>query len=96
MIELNGTVEQMFKQLRETLSSIKGAKSINETLSLSYVVEVDDKSDFEAVEKVGGLLSSQAQKYGFILEVAPVTSEDVEKSKELFAKHLANQTKFKA
>lgn len=96
MIELNGNFESILKELRTVLSSIKGVKSISETVDLSYVVEVSTLEEKENVEKVSGLLSSQAEKYGFYLSVTPATSEEIEKSKNLLAQHLASQTQFKA
>lgn len=89
-------LEAVITELRQVLGSIKGAKNLDEALTLSYVIEVEAEKDKENVEKVSGLLSAQASKYGFVLEVTPATSEEIKESKEMFAQHLASQTKFKS
>lgn len=96
MIDLNGALEPMIKELRQVLSNVDGSKSVDEALHISYVVEVDSEDKKENVEKVAELLATQAEKFGFFIEVTPVTTEELEESKAKFAEYLAKNTKFKA
>ena len=96
MIELNGMMEQIIKELRLQISSIKGVKSLNETFSIEYVAEVVTDEEAESVLKVGAVLSAQAERYGFHIEVVPATTEELLKAKTLMAEYVANQTAFKA
>lgn len=95
-MDLNGALEPMMKELRQTLSSINGTKGIQENLTIEYIVEVDTESEKEGVQKVGDVLSSQAERFGFSLEVVPVTADELAEAESLYAKYLAEQTQFKA
>lgn len=96
MIELNGSLEPMIKELRNVFSSISGVKKLGETMTLTYVVEISSENDRESAEKVGAVLQSQAEKYGFLLDVIVATSEEINKSKELMAEHVSDKIAFKA
>lgn len=80
MIELNGNLEDMLKELRLALSQVKGVKSINENMSLVYVVAVADESQTESVEAVGSLLATQARRFGFEIEVLAFTEEEIKEA----------------
>lgn len=86
----------LISELRNVFSQIKGVKSLDEMFSLSYIVEVSSDQEKENVEKVAGTLSIQAKKYGFDLEVTPVTSQELEGVKKQYAEHISKQIKFKA
>ena len=96
MIELSGQFENILKELRQLLSGVDGVRSIKEDLTISYVAEVADESKVENVEKVAAVLAGQSEKYGFIIEVTPATTAEIEKAKQLYAEHIAAETKFKA
>lgn len=95
-MDLNGTLEPMIKELRGTISKILGVKSIEESLSLEYIVAVDKEEDRETVEKVAAVLSSQAQAFGFTLDLVAVTSEEIKEAESKYAEYVASQTQFKA
>lgn len=86
----------MVEELRKILSSVQGAKAINETLSLEYVVEIEKEEHREAVEKVGLALSAQAEKFGFSLSVIPATTEEIQEAERKLHEHLASQSRFNA
>lgn len=95
MIDLK-QLPEMAEELRKILSATNGAKAINETLSLQYVVEVEDDAGKESIQKVGMVLSAQAEKFGFTLDVIPATTEELKEAEKLMSDHLASQIKFKA
>lgn len=82
MIELNGNLEDIIKELREAISQIKGVESISEDLDFTYIVEVSSESDKQNVETVGGLLSAQARRFGFSIEVVPFTRAEIEEGRK--------------
>lgn len=89
-------VPEIAKELFAVVSQIKGVKSVSETVSLTYVAVVEDESCKENVEKVGSVLSSQAKKYGFELDIISATEAEIESARENAAAHLAQNTTFKA
>ena len=89
-------VPEIAKELFAVVSQIKGVNSVSETVSLTYVAVVEDESCKENVDKVGAVLSTQAKKYGFELDIISATKEEIELARENAAAHLAENTTFKA
>lgn len=75
-------IEEVTKELFKIVSQIKGVRGVSQNLCLTYVAEVETEEQKINVEKVGEHLSQQARKYGFELEVAAATSEEIKLAQE--------------
>ncbi len=89
-------VPAIAEELTNLLSQVKGVKKVSEELTLSYLCVIGSEEDREGVEKVGVTLADQARKYGFVLDIIPVTEEEVKVAKDRMAEHLAQNTTFKS
>ena len=82
MLELDGNLENVIGELRDVVSRAKGVEGVAEEITLEYIVQVKNESDKENVEAVGGLLSAQARRFGFSVEVIPFTKEEIEEGRK--------------
>jgi lipoate-protein ligase A len=83
---------EFLEEMRNLLGNIKGAKGLNETFSLSYIVVVEDQESKENVEKIGSLLTEQAAKsYGIDLEVGAATAEELKEAAEKYKEYQASK-----
>lgn len=86
---------EFVRELRKLLGSLKGYKGLTETLSISYVVMVENEEAKENVLKVANLLTEQAAKnQGIDLEIVPATSEEMQEAAELYKAHQASKGSF--
>lgn len=86
----------MLGELRKIVQSVDGVSSIDETMTISYIAEVDDEAARARVEQVGVLLSAQAERFGLVIELTPATSEEIKEAQQKYAEFVASQSKFKA
>lgn len=96
MMDLNGSLEPMMKELRLALSQIKGVKALNEDLTIEYLAVVETEDEKDNVEKVGAVLSAQAETFGFSLEITAATQAEVDEAEKKYGEFLVEQTQFKA
>lgn len=81
---------EFMRELRKLLGSLKGAKGLNETFSLSYVVMVEDEEAKDVVNKVANVLTEQAaQNHGIDLEIVPATVQEMQEAADLLMQHQA-------
>jgi len=93
---MDSNTHEIVKELTSIFSQIGGVKKVSENLTLTYVVVVADEDSKQNVEKVGSLLSQQAKKYGFELEVVPATEEEIQQAKDKASEYVRNSITFKA
>jgi uncharacterized protein YigA (DUF484 family) len=83
---------EFMQEMRNLLGNIKGAKGLNETFSLSYIVMVEDQESKENVEKIANLLTEQAAKeYAIDLEIAAATAEEMKEAAEKYKEYQASK-----
>lgn len=84
------------EEIRKILGSIDGAKQVDESIIMEYVVVVGDEQAAERVEKVGAELSKQAEKHGFALDITAATEQQMQEAKLKLEEYLRENSKFKA
>lgn len=87
-------VPEIANELTGILTQIKGVKNVFEELNLSYFVVVESDEDRKNVEKVGKVLVKQAKKYGFNLDLIPVTEEEYKTAQEKLSNYNATKGTF--
>ena len=92
MINLDGKLEKILGELREAVSSIKGVQGLDEELNITYILKVEKEEDKANVEAVGQVLSSQAGRFGFELELLPFTDGEIELAKAKMEAHMDGES----
>lgn len=73
---------EMATELRNILGSIQGVKQVQEGLTLSYCIIVDEEENKEAAEAVSEKLSTQAAQYDISLDIVVVTQAEFAEAAE--------------
>lgn len=68
---------EMAKELRNLLGTIEGAKQVQESFTLEYVVVVADEAGKTNVNQVGSELIKQAEKMNISLDIVAATEEEI-------------------
>lgn len=92
---LNSEIVNIVKELRDLVGKINGVTKVEEKFGVSFTLTCKTEADKAAASKVAAVLTNQAEKYGFELEIVTATEEDMDKARSLAAKYAAKQMSLK-
>lgn len=93
---LTSEVLEKVKELRTILGQIKGCKNVQEGFSLNYVLTTENEEGKHNAEEVTSALANQCETQGLEIDFIVVTEEELEEVRKKAAKHLTDQSTFKA